>query len=109
MVNGISEISTLNDLRGFVKQTICDRNQLLLGECRVNEKILVRYGKPCGLYFTVCGPRTVQFSAIWDADRSTILFYGCNGDRFQPTDLTVSARLQEELASLAGTNDKKAA
>lgn len=109
MENGISEISTLNNLRAFVKQTICERNQLQLAGCQVHEKILVRYGKPCGIYFTVCGPRTVQFSAIWDADRSTIFFYGCDGDRFHPSDVTISERLHEELASLTGINKKMAA
>lgn len=109
MANAISDISTLEALRGFVQKTICDRNQLPLSMCQVHEKILLRYGKPCGLYFTVGGPRTVQFSAIWDADRHTILFYGCNGDRFHRNDVTISTTLQDELTRLAGSSEKIAA
>jgi hypothetical protein len=109
MDNGISEISTLEDLRGFVKQTICDHKQLLPGAFRFRERILVRHEKPCGLHFTLSGPRAVQFSAIWDAARRTMLFYDCNGERFHRNDLTISAGLEEELAGLAGMNLKMAA
>ena len=101
MVNGISGISTLEDLRAFVEKTICDRNQLLVGAFKFHEQVVVRSGKPCGLHLTLCGPRAVEFSAIWDAHCHTILFYDCNGHRFQSSDLPHSAGLQRELAALA--------
>ena len=91
MANDISDLSSLEDLRSFVQRTICDREQLLLGAFELHEKLLVRQGEPCGLHFTLNGPRAVQFSAIWDADRHTILFYDCNGDRFHQSDLAASA------------------
>ena len=95
-----SDFSSLEGLRGFVERTICEQKHLLLGACQLHEKVLVRNGEPCGLHFTLSGPRAVQFSAIWDAARDTILFYDCNGDRFHRSDLTASAGLREELAGL---------
>ena len=77
----VSEIATLNDLRDFVERTICERKQLVIGAFQFDEMIVERHGKPCGLHFTLSGPRAVQFSAIWDAIRHTILFYDCCGKR----------------------------
>jgi hypothetical protein len=106
MTNGITDMSSLEDLRGFVQRTICDHKQLLLGAFKFHEKILVQNGKPCGLHFSLNGPRAVQFSAIWDAARHTILFYDCNGERFHRSDLVAVAGLREELAGLTQINEK---
>jgi hypothetical protein len=108
MNNGSSDLSSLDDLRGFVQRTICDQRQLLLGAFQFREQILVREGEPCGLRFILSGPRAVQFAAFWDATRHAILFYDCNGDRFHRSDLTGSAEISEELASLARPNGKLA-
>ena len=101
MTNGISAVSSLIDLRDFVQQTICDQQQLLLGAFQFHEKVLIRQGKPCGLHFTLAGPRLVQFSAIWDASRNTVLFYDCHGERLHQSKLAVSAGIWEELAGLS--------
>jgi len=106
MTNGISDISSLEDLRGFVEQTICDHKQLLLGAFQFHETILVKKGKPCGLQFTLYGPRAVQFSAIWVAAHRTILFYDCNGGRFHRSDLDANAGIKEELDRLAQMSEK---
>ena len=103
MADETFEIATLEDLRTFVQRTICDRQQLLEGTVQVSEKVLLRQGKPCGMQFSLNGPRAVQFSAIWETDRHTILFYDCNGVRFHRCELTTTAALQEELAALART------
>ncbi len=104
-----SEISSLQDLRGLVERTICDRQQLLPGAFQIHEQLLVRHGQPCGLHFTLHGPRAVRYSAIWDATRYTILFYDCTGERFQRCVLTASAELREEIAGLTGVSEKLAA
>lgn len=106
MTQGSSELSTLDDLRGYVERTICDRKQLLRGAFQFDERVLVRHGQPCGLHFTLSGPRAVRYSAIWDVARHTILFYDCNGERFCRCDFAVTGGLREELAGLAGVNEK---
>ena len=82
MVIGLSPISKLDELRDFVQQTICDRQHLLPRAFQVQERILARHGKPCGLCLTPCGARSVKFSATWDAAGRTILFCDCKGERF---------------------------
>lgn len=91
-----SEISSLKDLRGFAERTICDRHQLMIGAFQIHERVLIRNGRTCGLHFTLRGPRAVQFSAIWDATRHTMLFYDDNGERFHRCELSISAGLKEE-------------
>lgn len=95
-------LATLDDLRGFVQQVICERERLVPGAFRFDEQVLRRHGTPCGLHFTLRGPRSVQLSAIWDAIRHTVLFYDCTGERIQRTDLPKPSQLHYELASVAG-------
>ena len=103
-------ISTLDDLRAFVQETICEQKHLLLGAFQFHEKILVRHGRPCSMHFFLSGPRAVQFSAIWDVARKTLFFYDCNGERFHMVHLlddTTEANC--ELGRLAVMREKIAA
>lgn len=101
MPRHVSDISTLDDLRAFVEQSICERKQLVIGAFQFEQMILERHGKPCGLHFTLCGPRAVQYSAVWDAIRHTVLFYDCKGERFHRTDLSKPSQLHFELANMS--------
>lgn len=105
MPNYVSDIATLEDLRAFVERRICGRKQLVVGAFQFDRRILERQGKPCGLHFTLSGPRAVQFSAIWDAIRHTILFYDCSGERFHRADLSRPSQLHFELANFVGAWD----
>jgi hypothetical protein len=109
MTHGTTEVASLDDLRRFVERTICDQQHLLLGAFRFHEEVLVRNGQVCGLHFTLSGPRAVQYAAICDLARHTILFYDCNGERLRRSDLSFSAGLREELTGLARMGVKLAA
>jgi hypothetical protein len=100
MGNCLSAISTLDDLRSLVQRTICDRHQLLPGAFHFHEKVLAKHGKRCGLCFILFGPRSVTFSAIWDATGETIFFYDCKGQRFHQCVLYSSDELREEFNGL---------
>jgi hypothetical protein len=89
-------IHDLNDLKNFVHQTICDQNELELGVFPFAERILARGGKPCGIFFCLYGPRSVKFTAIWETERNTILFYGSSGERILKTQLAHAPRLVTE-------------
>jgi hypothetical protein len=54
------------------------------------ERLLVRGGQPCGIAFTVLGPRAVALTAIWETDRNRLLFYDSHGRRFRMVQLTAS-------------------
>lgn len=59
----------------------------------MSERVLVRGGQPCGVYFCIHGPRQVKFSAIWETDSNTILFYGSTGERFLKMQLIDAPKL----------------
>ncbi len=81
-------INELDDLRTFVHQTICENNELEVNAFLMTERILVRGGRPCGLYFCLHGPRAVKFTAIWETDRNSVLFYSATGQRVYRAQLT---------------------
>jgi hypothetical protein len=75
-------IDTLDNLRKFVSQTICDHEQLEVDAYVMTEMVLTRSGTPCGRYYCLHGPRATKYSAIWVSERNTILFYDSTGERF---------------------------
>jgi hypothetical protein len=92
------ELSDLGKLRTFVQSRICDHNQLEVGAFRMTERVLTRSGRPCGIFFCVHGPRSVKFTAIWETERNTILFYGSGGERLMRTQLRVAPDLAARSA-----------
>ena len=86
-------IQDLSDLRGYVHAELCDLNELDSSSFEMTERVLVRGGKPCGIFFCVHGPRSVQLTAIWETDRNTILFYGSGGQRRHKTQLVHAPEL----------------
>jgi hypothetical protein len=98
MLTSSTVIRTLDELRDFVNETLCQHNQLETGAFRLTERILVRANQPCGLYFCLHGPRAVKFTAIWETDCHTVLFYGATGERFHKTRLVEAPRLEVAAA-----------
>lgn len=91
--NQHDNIKNLNDLRELVNTTLCDRNELERDAFPLTERLLVRAGKPCGVFFCLHGPRAVKFTAIWETDRNTILFYDSTGERFHRIQLTAATEI----------------
>lgn len=91
-------MQNLNDLRDFVLKALCELNQLEPGAFPMTERILLRSGRPCGIYFCLHGPRAVKFSAIWETDRNSLLFYGATGERVQKVQLVAAPRLEAVAA-----------
>jgi hypothetical protein len=89
MQNGEREIQSLDELRGYVHETLCQFDQLETGAFPMTERVLLRGGKRCGLHFCLHGPRSVRFSAIWETEHNTVRFYSSSGQRFQKTQLVV--------------------
>ncbi|HVX63595.1 MAG TPA: hypothetical protein VHC19_23435 [Pirellulales bacterium] len=94
MLTSERQIQSLDDLRRYVNETLCEFDNLEVGAFRMTERILLRGGKPCGLYFCLHGPRAVKFSAIWETQRNMVLFYGSSGERFQKTQLVAAPALE---------------
>jgi len=87
------DIKNLENLREFVNRTLCQKNQLLIGAFPVTEHTLLRGDTPCGIFFCLHGPRAVKFTALWESERNTLLFYGSTGERFQRTQLPMTVKI----------------
>jgi hypothetical protein len=93
MADNPSQLDNLNDLRSYVHNTICEKNELEVGAFTITERILVRGKRPCGIFFCLHGPRSVRLTAIWETDRNSILFYNSSGERVLKTQLLHAPRL----------------
>jgi hypothetical protein len=82
MLETSQAIESMTELRNFVHGTLCERENLVSEQFPMRETPLVLYGTPCGLQFTIKGPRSVRLSAVWASDSNTIYFYDARGERF---------------------------
>ncbi len=98
MLTSFRQVHSLDDLREYVNETICDYYQLQNDAFRMTERVLRRGNRPCGVYFCLHGPRAVQFTAIWEADRNQVLFYGSSGERVFRTQLLSPVSLDRVAA-----------
>ncbi len=57
MYTRIYQIDTVSDLREYINVTLCEYYELQNGAFQMTEQILVRAGKPCGIFFCLNGPR----------------------------------------------------
>jgi len=80
-------IRTLDDLKDYVHQTLCEKENLLTDQFSMTEVLLIRRGRPCGLQFSIHGPRSVRLGAIWATDYNQIFFYDARGSRFMTVKL----------------------
>ena len=94
MLTALRPLQSLDDLREYVSEILCQHNGLEVGAFPMSERILVRRGKPCGIYFCLHGPRAVKFSAIWETQQNSVLFYGSGGERIGRTQLVEAPQLE---------------
>jgi len=97
MITPAPKLQDLDQLRSFVNGTLCQNGQLEVGEFAMTERLLMRSNDPCGMYFCVHGPRSVQLTAIWETDNNRVLFYDCAGERFLESPVGNRNRLTEDL------------
>lgn len=71
----------LQTIREFVREEICEKNQLEKNAFHMSERVLVKKGEPCGFFFCVYGPRSVRLTAVWDLHRGSVFFYDSLGRR----------------------------
>jgi hypothetical protein len=92
-----SDVHTLDDLRSFVHGALCEKENLLGEQFSISEMQLVRRGRPCGLQFSLHGPRSVRLGAVWAADHNVVYLYDTQGRRYARVELP--RRLRTELAA----------
>ena len=94
MIANRSPDLNLQDLKDYIYQTLCEHEKLEIGVFPMTERVLRRRAEPCGIYFCLHGPRSVKFTAIWETDRNTVLFYGSTGERFHKLRLAQAPSLK---------------
>jgi hypothetical protein len=82
MTETCETIDSIEGLRTFIHATLCARENLLADQFSMREIPLLVCGSPCGLQFTIKGPRSVRLSAVWASDANMIYFYDAQGERF---------------------------
>jgi hypothetical protein len=88
MATATKSLPSLDDLRQHVLEALCDHDKLDPEQTPFFQGLVTRFGKPCGLFFQVQGPRQVRIYALWASDESRILFYDGVGQRFAETRLS---------------------
>jgi hypothetical protein len=91
-------MASLEALSDFVRRTLCEHDRLDPEQTPLFHTVVKRTGKPCGILFHIEGPRLLKNSALWAGDEHRILFYDCNGVRFQEVRLSESPELAAEGA-----------
>lgn len=81
-------LPTLEELRRHVLHVLCSHDRLEPEQTPLHQALIMRRGKPCGLFFQVKGPRLLKTYAVWAGEENRILFYDCTGARFAETRLS---------------------
>ena len=81
MMSKKSTEMTTDHLRDLVHQMLCDIGQLESSQFPLNERPLTRGGDPCGVLFSVNGPRQVTLTAVWDTMKNKLFLYDSSGSR----------------------------
>jgi hypothetical protein len=83
----VASLPTLEELRRYILETLCEHDRLDVSQTSLLEEILLRSDKPCGMLFEVRGPRMLKIYAVWAGEENRILFYDSAGLRFGETRL----------------------
>ncbi|GAB5406010.1 MAG: hypothetical protein Aurels2KO_42410 [Aureliella sp.] len=81
MATEIVEGEEFQQVREFVREELCEKNQLEKDAFQMSQRVLTRGGRPCGFYFCIYGPRSVRLTAVWDLNSGNIFFYDSLGRR----------------------------
>lgn len=93
------QIETVDDLRAFVIETLCEHEQLEPGMFPMTERLLHQCRRTCGIEFCLHGPRSVKLMAICEIERRSLLFYNSAGQRFH------RAQLADTLSGLSADQE----
>jgi hypothetical protein len=102
-MDSVACLPTLDELRRHVLQTLCTHDCLDPTQTPLTETLIMRRGKPCGLFFHAQGPRMLKTHAVWAGEEDRILFYDSTGIRFGQVRLSEAPDLGD-LATTAAAS-----
>lgn len=97
-MDAVASLPTLHQLRDHIRTTLCAHDRLDPAHTPFLQALLVRSGRPCGLFFHIQGPRLLRTYAVWAGEENRILFYDSTGSRFAQTRLSEGPDLIELAA-----------
>lgn len=80
----------LEDVRKLVRARLALLGHLEENAFPMTERVVVKGGQPCGIYFCMHGPRSVKLTAVADLSKKQVLFYGSDGQRAGLEDLPMT-------------------
>jgi hypothetical protein len=92
----VNDVHTVDELRQFIHQTLCEKENLLADQFTMSQLQLTRRNERCGLQFCLRGPRNVRLAAIWVADQNVVYLYDARGTRYAKLRLKNGLALQEQ-------------
>jgi hypothetical protein len=81
-MNEVHCLPTVEMLLKHVHLALCAKDHLDPNQTPLSHSLIVRRGKPCGLFVHVQGPRLLRNYAVWAGDENRILLYDAAGERF---------------------------
>ena len=81
-MNAVASLRTVEELRQHVLQLLCAHDRLDPLQTPLHEAVIMRAGRPCGLFFQVEGPRLLRTHAVWAGEEARLFFYDSTGHRF---------------------------
>ena len=81
-MNQIHCLPTVEQLLEHVHHALCKKDLLDPKQTPLAHSVIVRRGKPCGLFVQVKGPRLLKNYAIWAGNENRIFLYTASGERF---------------------------
>ena len=84
----VASLPTLNELQDYVLNILCQNDNLDPDQTPLEQALITRHGRPCGLYFQVQGPRLLKNYAIWAGEENRIIYYNSSGERVAETKLS---------------------
>jgi hypothetical protein len=79
----VKGVRSMEDLRRYVHETLCEHENLLADQFQLQELPLTRLNEDCGRQYLLRGPRQVQLGAVWARPANTLYFYDARGFRFR--------------------------
>jgi hypothetical protein len=87
-MDAVAALPTIDELRSYVLRMLCSHDHLDPSQTPLDQAVIRRSGRPCGLFFQVQGPRLLKTYAVWAGEEHRILFYDSTGLRFAETRLS---------------------
>lgn len=98
MNEATSGIQTMDALRRYVHERLCQHENLVAEQFALEVIPLTRKGAICGMQFLLRGPRSVRLGAVWAQEHNHLYLYDARGERFHKEKLAAPITVVLEAA-----------